>query len=166
MGAVPHQRTTTLWAEKVASRAPQSRVCHADASTVTPQLASQAALERRPDFLRTHMPECGQVGCHRGGGIGGFGCGWLEQPRHSGGAPSGWSSRPGSVPRCARSRQARPGKAREPGWGTAWRLYTQRGTPSTPEAHGRSSAQGGATLAGAELAVSAHCLWWGEEGAA
>ena len=56
-GAVPHQRTTTLWAEKVASRAPQSRVCHADASTVTPQLASQAALERRPDLLRTHMPE-------------------------------------------------------------------------------------------------------------
>ena len=36
LGAVPHQRTTTLWAEKVASRAP--RVCHAAASTATPQL--------------------------------------------------------------------------------------------------------------------------------
>ena len=59
---MPNQRATTLGREGRVSRSTQSRVCHAAASTATPQLASQAALERRPDLLRTHMPEWSSVG--------------------------------------------------------------------------------------------------------
>ena len=104
----------------------------------------------------------GQVRCHRGGGIGGFGAGWLEQPGPSGGAPSGRASRPLWECRSARSRQARPEKAREPRAGALpGGSIRSAALPAHPRHTAAPPPQGGATLAGAELAVSAHCLWTG-----
>ena len=159
-----NKRATTLGREGRVSRS--TRVCHAAASTVTPQLASQAALETRPDLLRTHMPENGQVWCHRGGGIGGFGGGWLEQPGHSGGAPREWAdlSRPGSAELLIAARRAPRRRGSRASWGTAWRLQAARHSQHTRGTHAAAPPQGGATLAGAEPAVAAHCLCMGGGG--
>ena len=52
-----------------------------------------------------------------GGAIGGFGGGWLEQPRHWLGAQ--WAGLSSWECRAAQSRRARPEEAQEQSWGTA-----------------------------------------------
>ena len=130
--------------------------CHVAASTATPQLASQAALERRPDLLRTHMPEWSSVVPQRR---------WNRRLRmRLARAAEAVAGRPVDGPlalgasaelliAASRARRRRGSRA-----GALPGCSRQRGTASTPEVHSRSSSSGRRDSGGSRARwQSAHC---------
>ena len=164
-GAQP-TRYTTLWAEKVASRAP--RVC----VTPPPRPLRRSWPRRRP---WRGGPTCSVRTCLNGQDSGATERRWNQRLRMrlARAAKAQWPdaqwtglSRPGSAELLGAA-GSRPEKAREPRAGALpGGSIRSAALPQHPR-HTAAPPKGGATLVCWEpSSLAAHCLWWGEEGAA